>query len=159
MTAARIIASAVVAGCMLGSPQLGYGESPSVVQWTGVLDVKASALELSATVQEGWHVYAATQLPGGPTPLQVTLGEGAGAQLQGIASGTAPLKRHDTSFDLDTEFYTQAFTLHLPVIWHSSRETVAFLPVVVRYQTCSDHECLPPKTVHLSVPTGDAVQK
>jgi hypothetical protein len=155
---ARRITAALLAGGMISTAQFGYGESAPIVQWTGVLDVAASALDLSATVQEGWHVYAATQLPGGPTPLQVTLGEGAGARLQGVASGTVPLKRHDTSFDLDTEFYTKAFTVHLPVVWHASRDTLAFLPVVVRYQTCSDRECLPPKTIQLSVPTSGAVK-
>jgi Disulphide bond corrector protein DsbC len=141
---------------MIGLLQQSFAQPAPVVQWTAVIDGKASALELSATVQEGWHVYAASQLPGGPTPLRVTLEEGAGAKLTGVASGTVPEKRHDTSFDLDTEFYTHAFSLHLPIAWRTSQVSATSLTLAVRYQTCSDRECQPPRTVHLSVPVSGA---
>ncbi len=112
-----------------------------------------TTLELSAEIQEGWHVYALSQSPGGPVPLLVTLGDNQVVQLAGTPSGTAPEEQHDPRFNLDTRFYTRSFTVHVPVT--VNRQAAAgrqLIPVNVRFQTCSDRECQPPKTVHLSVP-------
>jgi hypothetical protein len=103
-------------------------------------------VEISAVIPDGWHVYAVNQLPGGPTPLLVTIGDGSA----GTPTGSAPVKRHDPSFDLDTEFYTHAITLVYPVQATGSQAPASSLPVSVRFQLCSEHECQPPKTVHLS---------
>jgi hypothetical protein len=62
-------------------------------------------IELSAEVQEGWHVYGLAQLPGGPTPLRVTLDTNEVARIAGALSATPPEKKHDAAFDLDTEVF------------------------------------------------------
>jgi Disulphide bond corrector protein DsbC len=140
-------------------------EPAPTVEWTALVRSHTvpvaggtASVELSAAVAEGWHVYAATQLPGGPTPLRVTLEEGTGAKVTGKLSGTTPQKHHDTSFDLDTEFYTGAFTVHLPVVWRGVAVPES-LPVDVRFQTCSDRECQPPKTIRLSAQLAGATQQ
>jgi hypothetical protein len=43
--------------------------------------------------------------------------------------------------------------VHVPV--QVSQQAAAgrqLIPVSIRFQTCSDRECQPPKTIHLSVP-------
>jgi hypothetical protein len=112
-----------------------------------------ATLELSAEVQQGWHVYALSQLPGGPIPLRVTLDDNPVVQLAGTPSDTAPEEQHDPRFDLDTRFYTHSFTVRVPVsVNQQAAAGRQLIPVNVRFQTCSDRECQPPKTVHLSVP-------
>jgi hypothetical protein len=139
----------------------GFAQVPiQPVQWAGsvipttpVKQGSAVAIELTAEVQQGWHVYGLTQTPGGPTPLRVTLDENEVAQIVGLKSGTAPGKKHDPSFDLDTEFYPQSFSLDIQA--RVKQQPVAgkqSIPVSVRFQACSDQTCLPPRTVHLSVP-------
>jgi hypothetical protein len=125
----------------------------SVISSAAVQGGTNATLEVSAHVQEGWHVYALTQPPGGPTALRVSVDENEFAQLAGIPSATVPERKHDPSFDLETQFYTHGFTLHLPL--HITQPTTTgrrAIPVSVRFQTCSDRECQPPTTVHLSVP-------
>ena len=130
------------------------------VQWTGAVAPKTAVraganivIELSAAVQEGWHVHGLAQLPGGPTPLRVTLDTNAFVQTAGAPTGSSPVKKHDTAFDLDTEVYNGRFDLNLParVNPHSSAGR-DLIPVSVRFQACNDRVCLPPRTVHLSVP-------
>jgi hypothetical protein len=130
------------------------------VQWTGSLVPKTQAkpgmkiaIELSAEVQSGWHDYGLAQLPGGPTPLRVTLESNDAVQVAGETSGTIPEKKHDTAFDLDTEIYKKSFKLHLPLAINQ-RLVVGINPVFVsiRFQACNDRVCLPPRTVHVSVP-------
>jgi hypothetical protein len=130
------------------------------VQWTGVVAPKTAVragtnivIELSAEVQAGWHVYGLAQLPGGPTPLRVTLDTNEVAQIAGVPSATPPEKKHDEAFDLDTEVYRGAFDLHLPAqVNQHPAVGRKLIPVSVRFQACNDRVCLPPRTVHVSVP-------
>jgi len=130
------------------------------VQWTGAVAPKTAVraganivIELSAAVQEGWHVYGLAQLPGGPTPLRVTLDTNAFVQTAGAPTGSSPVKKHDTDFDLDTEVYNGRFDLHLQAqINQHSPAGRNLIPVSVRFQACNDRVCLPPRTIHLSVP-------
>jgi hypothetical protein len=78
--------------------------------------------------------------------------EGAAARITGAVSGSTPEKRHDPSFDLETEFYSHAFTLRFPVESQRSLAASPSLPVSVRFQLCSERECQPPKTIHLLAP-------
>jgi hypothetical protein len=151
---ARLLTVCVIA--VVGAP-MSIAQVPApTVQWstsikpaTGGVQGRKATLELSALIQDGWHVYALTQVPGGPTPLRVTLEDESIARVSGVASGTAPQKRHDASFDLDTEFYTGAFALRFQLETHQSLAVGQSIPVSVRFQTCSDRECQPPKTVRL----------
>ena len=111
------------------------------------------AIELSAEVQSGWHVYGLSQAAGGPTPLQVTLDPNEIVRSAGAVSGTPPLKKHDSSFDLETESYLGSFALHVPVqVNDHSAAGKQVISVAIRFQACSDRTCLPPRTVHVSVP-------
>lgn len=108
-------------------------------------------MELSGTIKDGWHVYALTQPPGGPAALRITLDDNDIAQIAGEPSGTTPQSRHDPSFGLETRFYTHTFTVHLPLqLKQGSTQGRQVIPVSVRFQTCSDRECQPPTTIHLS---------
>ncbi len=137
---------------------VGAAQSPlQIVHWSASVSrtpVKAGSVatvELSATVEEGWHVYSLEQLPNGPTPLRVALDSNGIAQAAGSPSGTAPERRFDPSFELETQFYTRAFTVRLPVRVRprpsAGRERI---PVSVRFQSCNGQVCEPPTTIHLS---------
>jgi hypothetical protein len=138
---------------------LGAGSLPDAVHWT--LAVKSArtitrgstaTLDLSGDVQDGWHVYGFEQHAGGPTPLKVTLDENAVATAAGALSGTGTEKVPDSHFGFETQLYTHPFIVHLPVRF--GRDLAPgrqLIPVSVRFQACSDRECLLPRTVHLSV--------
>lgn len=128
-----------------------------LVKWTAALastgrSGDATALEISGTIQEGWHVYALTQPSGGPIALHVTLDENEVAQVAGTASGPAPTQHRDRSFGLETQYYTHSFTIRVPIaLKQPSESRGGLIPLSVRFQTCSDRLCLPPTTTHLSV--------
>lgn len=130
------------------------------VQWLGAVAQKTPVtsgmrivIELSAEVQQGWHIYGLTQSTDGPTPLRVALETNDVVQIAGAPSSTAPVKKHDPAFDLDTEVYERSFEVYLPVQINqhaSSGKSVA--PVSVRDQACDGRICLPPRAVHIAVP-------
>ena len=109
------------------------------------------AVEVRGAVVDGWHVYALEQLPRGPIPLRVTLEPSPVAVADGALAATAPTKAHDTSFNLDTQYYAQDFKLTVPVrIAPDAAVGPQQIPVSVRFQSCNGQTCRPPKTVHLS---------
>ena len=130
------------------------------VQWSGSAKPETSlkqgskiAIELSGEVQGGWHVYGLSQVSGGPTPLRVTIDENEIIHSTGPVSGSPPVKKHDPSLDLETESYTGSFALHLPAQVNDHLPAgKQVISVAVRFQACSDRTCLPPRTVHVSVP-------
>lgn len=148
-----------LAVCMLSAVSSAAQGPIQPVQWKAA-EVPTSAvrpgarvvIELSAEIQKGWHVYGLVQSPGGPTPLRFTLDANEIAQLAGTPSGSAPIKKHDAAFDLDTEVYEGSFELHLPVqVNQHPTAGRTLLPMNVRFQACNDRVCLPPRTVRVSV--------
>ncbi|HEY4275055.1 MAG TPA: protein-disulfide reductase DsbD domain-containing protein [Rhizomicrobium sp.] len=127
------------------------------VSWTAAAPsaaVKPGApvtLTVQGKVLEGWHVYGLKQLPNGPTPLKLGVDANPAAVSDGAAGGSATTKVHDRGFDLDVEYYSSAFALTMPVrIAAGAAAGVQTVPLSVRFQTCNDRICQPPKTVHLS---------
>lgn len=144
------------------SEDLAAQESVDTVQWTaavtsvaGLRDGGEATLELSGSILPGWHVYALSEPDGGPTALRITLDDNDVVSAAGSPSSTPPQKKHDRSFGLVTEFYTHAFKVQVPVHVKSTAGK-PLIPVNVRFQSCSDRECLPPRTIHLSVPVEAA---
>lgn len=129
------------------------------VHWTAAVTSPSTVtrgstatLDISGEVQAGWHVYGLEQQPRGPTPLRITLDPNSIVTATGPTSGTAPETVHDTHFGFDTQLYTHPFVVHVPVQVDAKLEAGReLIPVSVRFQACSDRECLLPRTVHLSV--------
>jgi Disulphide bond corrector protein DsbC len=109
-------------------------------------------VEVNGSIDDGWHVYGLQQLPGGPTPLRLTLDANDTATAAGNPSESAPQRIHDTRFGLDTQFHTHALTLRLPVHVTPAAAGSRTIPISVRFQLCSEGECKPPRTVHLAAP-------
>lgn len=139
-----LLACASVANAQAPDPKVDW-----VASWT-----TPTTLELSGHVEEGWHVYALSQKPGGPIPLRVSIEENPVASLAGAPTGSTPETRLDPSFNLETQFYTNSFAVHVPVALKLGSPATADqqIPISIRFQACSTRECKPPKTIHLSVP-------
>jgi hypothetical protein len=157
---ALLLAPWIFGFAMADSPLPGAVGLPDAVHWTlsakstgTITPGSAATLDLSGDVQDGWHVYGFEQHAGGPTPLRVTIDENAVATAVGALSGPGAQKVQDSHFGFETQLYTHPFIVHLPV--RLSRDLAPgrqLIPVSVRFQACSDRECLLPRTVHLSVP-------
>lgn len=140
---------------------------PDPVQWSASLKLQEAVRQgstltvtVAAAIQPGWHVYGFKQAPTGPIPLRVTVDGGDVATAGGTPSGSPPEVVHDPRFGVDTQLYTHAFTVRVPVRV-AGHVTAGPHPidVNVRFQSCSDRECLPPRTVHLSVPVTVAADR
>jgi hypothetical protein len=94
---------------------------------------------------------------GGPTPLRIVADPSGSAQLAGTPTGTAPGRKHDASFYLETEVFDHPFTLHVPVVVKAASGAGSDdIALSVWFQACNDHVCPPPRTIHLTVPVKSA---
>jgi len=157
------LALAALLAVGLHGATLAQGPRPlETVTWTatpqGALAVKPGnrvVLNLRGAVVQGWHVYGFKQLPTGPTSLQVTVDANAIAKADGAPAGSAPQKVLDRAFNVVTPYYDKDFTLTAPVrIGSRVAPGPQVIPVSVRFQTCNNEVCQPPKTVRLSVPVN-----
>lgn len=131
-----------------------------VVHWSAKaahVEAHGETVSLSATIQPGWHVYAPSQQPGGPTPMTVKIPAGQPFVVDGKITEGATLHRHDLQFDMETVFFMNAAHLTVPVRVSGS-DAGKPIPLDVRFQACNDSICLPPTTVHLVAQGGESAQ-
>ena len=108
------------------------------------------ALQLTATIQPGRHLYSLTTPDGGPIPTTAVI---EGGTLQSAALyEPAPERRFDPSFNLDTEIFSGQVILLVsgtvvPIQTQGGLDLIADL----RYQACNDRLCLPPKKKTVSL--------
>lgn len=145
---------------MLALAAAGFGQSASqIVQWTAALQPAGTlqagskaAVKVQAEIKAGWHVYALSQGPGGPTPMTIKLAENPEFEVAGEPTGDAPEKLYDKNFEMDTVLYEHSASFVLPVRVSASAPVGAHEATVdVHFQTCNERTCLPPATVHLTV--------
>jgi DsbC/DsbD-like thiol-disulfide interchange protein len=110
-------------------------------------------VQLTATIQSGWKLYALTQPQGGPKPLAIEIADGAPftiARKQIVAPKPKTLK--DENFDLQTLYYDTQAVFTVPVSLPASISGKAEIPLEITFQACGNSICLRPFTEKISVP-------
>ncbi len=111
-------------------------------------------LELKLDLDAPWHMYSVTTPKAGPEggPTQTTIRL---AETPAVASWElyfpAPERKFDPNFQIETETYEGSLNFYLML--HLAPGTPAGtigLSARMRYQLCTDKQCLPPKTVSVS---------
>lgn len=108
---------------------------------------------VTATIADGWHLYSMDQMEGGPTPTWIIVPDSQPFTLKGRVKEPQPTVEFDANFNLETRYFENSVTFEMTI------KAAASVPpgtnavrIDVRYQTCNDRTCLPPRTVNLSVP-------
>ena len=144
--------------CLLLFPIAAQAQNP--VTWSLQTNAPGSlkpadkfTAKVTAQIQGGWHLYSLTQGAGGPVPTRITVPEGQPFKLSGSAKGPRPRVAMDPNFEINTETYEGAVTFSVPItVAADVTAGPQTLNVNVRFQTCNDKNCLPPRSVKLSVP-------
>jgi hypothetical protein len=129
------------------------------VKWTTAVGTPASrpggALSVAVTldVDEGWHVYAITQGPGGPVPMSLSVPKGQPFALAGKIQSPAPTVKFDPNFRMDVEQHQgrAKFVVPIAVAAHAKPGRQA-LAIDASYQVCNATICLPPEMIALKIP-------
>ena len=109
---------------------------------------KPDVLAVTATLEEGWHLYSVSQKPGGPKPTRIALAADSARKLAGTFVPDAPPQSHEAADipawkGLVLEEHAGTVTWRAPLapgVDGDVRGTVSL-------QLCRDNSCLPPETL------------
>ncbi len=149
----RSLLLALSAACLLVAK-----EDP--VQWTlapvhgesQIAPGSKAYFELKAAIQPGWHLYSPTTPTGGPIITRIQLAENPAIASYQLYR-PQPVRKLDPNFHIDTETYTSVATFVFETNTSTSASGPSTVSAAVRYQVCSDVQCLPPvkKTASTSI--------
>jgi len=110
------------------------------------------SVTVAGQIDPGWHLYAMEEPQGGPVATVVALAEGDPADLLRVEE-SKPKLLPDPVFQQPTGFFegSAAFTLRL-TLDKNANPGAQTLHVLIRYQSCNDRLCLPPRTDAVNVP-------
>lgn len=138
---------------------------PTPVQWTAaaaqkqpVAAGKVVTLTLAAHIEHGWHVYALDEPDGGPIATQIGLAEGDPLSLVDVSEPPPrmvqdPVLRQRVGMHQDTVVFS--LRVRTPA---KGVVAGAVSHILVRYQSCNEQVCLPPKTVTVALPLTGVVR-
>ncbi|MGB5014348.1 MAG: cytochrome c biogenesis protein CcdA [Pyrinomonadaceae bacterium] len=132
----------------------------------GIKSLKANDLikvTLKAEIENGWHLYALEQPPGGPFATTIKVSEGKPFEVNGKIGSTKPIVKPDNNFIIDgkpleTLFFDNSATFNIP-LKATAETSVEAISIDVRFQVCDATRCLPPKTVRVSTAGSEDVKK
>jgi suppressor for copper-sensitivity B len=108
---------------------------------------KADVVVVTAVLEEGWHLYAITQKPGGPIPTAITIAADSPRRVAGeFAADTAP---HERTVEDVPAWKGLVIQEHSgSVTWRAPLAPGAgSVRGQVRLQLCQDTTCLPPQSI------------
>jgi len=128
-----------------------FGAAEDPVQWTLNFDAKSAPpgshvlAKFSGTIQPHWHVYSITTPPGGPNPTTAAIADNPAVAEFKIYQAK-PLRKLDPNFGIDTETFADQYVMLFDIeLKKDAAPGPADITAKVRYQSCNDTICLPPK--------------
>lgn len=102
-----------------------------------------------AKIDPKWHIYSQRPTDAGPIPTSFSISPPAGIELLGH------VQENDAHEEFVAAFDAKVFIFEKEAVFKQKikRKTTAgaTISAAVEYMTCNDRQCLPPKTVDLTV--------
>jgi DsbC/DsbD-like thiol-disulfide interchange protein len=133
------------------APALSQENISNPVVWAlkaGAAPDGSMTAELTAKIEDGWHLYSLTPIANGPKPTRITLPSEQAFELAGEIEAPDPFVETDPNIGDEVEYYEESVTFKLPLKRRAGRSGDRLI-VEARYQVCTNQLCLPPKTVKL----------
>jgi hypothetical protein len=112
---------------------------------------KTYEVHITATIQAGWHLYSQTQPEDAiAEPTSLTFKSNPLVKLEGKIKEEGKLEKfHDARLEVSANQYSS--TVKFVQVVKLKAKAKTNVSGSVRFQTCNDEKCLPPKTVTFSV--------
>lgn len=121
----------------------------NIVQWNSTFKKQNSELLLSATIQEGWHMYSQfVDENAGPVATSFEFSPTSNIVLVGKVVEPTPIAEYDANFEANVLYFENKvdFAQKLEV------KGAADLPVSIVYMVCNKVMCLPPVEHKMIIP-------
>lgn len=112
---------------------------------------KTYEVSMTATLQNNWHIYAQVQNDDvSVVPTTFTINPNPLFTVDGKIAEVGKLEKHkDKDLNVTLQQYSQTVTFVQKIKLKANVKTN--FTGTVEYQTCDDHQCLPPKKVNFSI--------
>jgi thiol:disulfide interchange protein DsbD len=113
----------------------------------------AVSVQVTAVMDEGWHLYALEPVEGGPIPTRIAAGPAPAFTLQDSdIDRPEPKRSHDPNFGVETAYYEGSATFGLPIrIAADVQPGERDAEITARFQACNEQFCLRPQTVTMRI--------
>ncbi len=133
--------------------QFAYSQIENPVQWSfSSKKINATTYEvhLTATIEDGWHVYSQTTPDGGPVPTAVSFSKNPLLTLEGKVREVGKLeKRFEELFGVQVFQFSGKVDFVQPIKLKVKAKTN--ISGNIKFMACNDEMCLPPKAVSFAV--------
>lgn len=145
---------------------LAFGAIPQHVTWTPSLTTDSisgtSTLVLTASVEDGWHIYG-IEMPsslapdaGVPDPTTITIDPAEGLELVGgVTASVEPVTHLDEFMNLNLPWLTGTFELRQQL--RLNGVPGARVKGSVKYMACNDNSCTPPARFNFDLTLGNII--
>ncbi len=139
-------------------PALAQQGPPQPVKWSLSLEPESGQVAaggklvaiVTASIGEGWHVYAPDEANVGPRPVDLTVIKNPIFSAAGKLEAPEPEREMDQAFGQITASYTEKATFRLPVAVAVDAPAGAHaMEIDVSFQACDGNICLPPKAARV----------
>lgn len=126
------------------------------IQWSATTTMDSETeghVTLSATVEEGWHLYALTLPDGGPNPTKITFETTPGIKLEGELTPSVPAKVSvDMIFHLELGWWESdvSFVQKFKVVDGENNK----IDATVSFQACNGSSCIAPSREVFTLPVN-----
>lgn len=143
----------------IGVAAVAQQPPPTPIRWTsaGAPDpVRAGQtviVQVTAQIDEGWHLYALEPVPGGPIPTKLSAAPDPPFVLnEKHIDSPEPKRAPDPNFGTETAYYEDSATFGLPIrIAANTPAGEREVEITARFQACTDQICLRPQTATMRV--------
>ncbi|MEI8071297.1 MAG: thioredoxin family protein [Planctomycetota bacterium] len=123
---------------------------------------QSDVLTITATLEDGWHLYSLGQKPGGPMATRIVVAADSAARPAGVFSATPPPTKHTVEDvpswkGLVVEEHAGTVTWRANLVSNPS-SPAARVHGSVTLQLCRDNACTPPETIPFSVSLSTRTQ-
>jgi thiol:disulfide interchange protein DsbD len=134
-------------------PFLGISQVQKPVKWSFTSKKTADnsyEIHMTATVDNGWHIYSQTTPEGGPYPTAIQFSKNPLLTMSGDVKELGKLEVHDEPlFGVQVKQYSNKVDfLQIIKVKGNVKTTVKGS---VEFMVCNNKQCLPPETIEFSV--------
>lgn len=125
---------------------IGFGQSK--IQWSYSFNQEQKAVEIQATIADGWHLYSQhINNEIGPVPTSFLFTENSQIKLIGQVTEPLPIQKYDENFEAMLDFFEGK------VIFSQRVSTKGYSTIKgsVTYMICNETMCLPPTEEFFSI--------
>lgn len=112
---------------------------------------KLYEVQLTADVEEPWHIYSQFSPSGGALPTSITVNKNPLLLLQGAVKENGKLiKKFEKVFGMEVKYFEGSVTFIQLVKLKANVKTN--LAGNLEFMVCNDEQCLPPKKMPFNIP-------